>query len=197
LASITTSAEAEPVAARGILSVRPNVGREDAISIFGGRDLGAMLWRLRKGGLQAVADVYVPYRFYRVHIAGRRASLTHIYAIDSVDGSLDPYEFETVPAGQSLMQVKTRNCLAASLDQEQAKSLLREKTLRMIFQGGFFKVGTADLRLESLAAEIYLPYWLGFYGRNGRVDFRIIDAVRRCVEGAKAHALFESWIASA
>jgi hypothetical protein len=197
LASITTSAEAEPVAARGILSVRPNVGREDAISIFGGRDLGAMLWRLRKGGLQAVADVYVPYRFYRVHIAGRRASLTHIYAIDSVDGSLDPYEFETVPAGQSLMQVKTRNCLAASLDQEQAKSLLREKTLRMIFQGGFFKVGTADLRLESLGAEIYLPYWLGFYGRNGRVGFRIIDAVRRRVEGAKAHALFESWIASA
>ena len=155
-----------------------------------------MLWRLRKGGLQAVADVYVPFRFFRVQIAGVRASLTHIYAIDAVDGSLDPYEFGALPDVQSLAQVNTRNCVPASLIEEQSKSLLREKVLRMIFQRGFFKVGVPELELESLATEFYLPYWLGFYGRKDRVGFRIIDAVRRRVEGAKARAFFEAWFTS-
>lgn len=156
-----------------------------------------MFWRLRKGRLQTVADAYVPYRFFRVQMAGRSASLTHIYAIDSVDGSLDPYEFESSPDPQSFVRVETRNCMAACLSDEQAQGLLREKVLRMVFQRGFFKIRTMDLKVESLATEIYLPYWLGFYGRagiSGQLRCRIIDAVRRRVEGAKARVFFENWI---
>lgn len=157
-----------------------------------------MLWRMRKGRLQSVANVYVPYRFFRVQITGRSTSLTHIYAIDSVVGSLDPYEFESIPDSESLVRVETRNCMAAVLSDEQARSRLRDRVLRMIFQRGFFKVRTPDLKLESLATEIYLPYWLGFYGRGGRggqIHCRVVDAVRRRVEGAKARAFFETWIA--
>jgi hypothetical protein len=182
---------------RGILSVRPNVSREDALCILGSQNVATMFWRLRKGGLQKVAEAYVPYRFFRVQMTGRSTSLTHVYAIDSVYGSLDPYEFESIPDPQSLMHVETRNCMATSLSEEQTEGLLREKVLRMIFQRGFFKIRTPDLKVESLATEIHLPYWLGFYGRggiNGPLRCRIIDAVRRRVEGAKARAFFESWI---
>ena len=52
--------------------------------------------------------------------------------------------------------------MPASLIEEQSKSLLREKVLRMIFQRGFFKVGMPDLKLESLATEIYFPTGSGF-----------------------------------
>jgi hypothetical protein len=199
LASITTSAEAHPTTARAILSVPPNVSREDALGIFGGSDVSTMFWRMRKGRLQTVADAYVPYRFFRVEMTGRSTSLVHIYAIDSVDGSLDPYEFVSLPDAQSLIHVETRNHMAPALNDVQAQSRLRERVLRMIFQRGFFKVRTPDVKLESLATEIYMPYWLGFYGRNrdgGQVRCRVIDAVRRRVEGAKARAFFESWLAA-
>jgi hypothetical protein len=201
LASTTISGEPRPTAARAILSVRPNVSREDALEILGGSDMSTMFWRMRKGRLQTVADAYVPYRFFRVQMTGRSSSLTHIYAVDSVTGSLDPYEFAGLPDDQSLVEVETRNYMASSLSEEQAQSRLRERVLRMIFQRGFFKVRTPDLKLESLATEVYLPYWLGFYGRgrnkrNGQLRCRVIDAVRRRVEGAKARAFFESWIAA-
>jgi len=175
------------------------VSREDALGIFGGSDVSTMFWRMRKGRLQTVADAYVPYRFFRVEMTGRSTSLTHIYAIDSVDGSLDPYEFANMPNAQSLVQVETRNHMPATLSDGQAQSRLRERVLRMIFQRGFFKVRAPDLKLESLATEVYLPYWLGFYGRdrnNGQLRCRVIDAVRRRVEGAKARAFFESWLAA-
>ncbi len=201
MASTTISAEARLTAARAILSVRPNVSREDALEILGGSDVSTMFWRIRKGRLQTVADAYVPYRFFRVHMTGQSSSLMHIYAVDSVTGSLDPYEFSSLPDAQSLVEVETRNYIVAALNEEQAQSRLRDRVLRMIFQRGFFKVRTPDLKLESLATEVYLPYWLGFYGRgrdrhNAQLQCRVIDAVRRRVEGAKARAFFETWIAT-
>ena len=201
MASTTISAEPHETAVRAILSVWPNVSREDALEILGGSDVSTMLWRMRKGRLQTVADAYVPYRFFRVQMTGRSASLTHIYAIDSIIGSLDPYEFASVPDPQSLVRVETRNHMAPALTEGQAQARLRERVLRMIFQRGFFKVRTPDLKLESLETEVYLPYWLGFYGRgrnrhNGQLRCRVIDAVRRRVEGAKARAFFETWIAA-
>jgi hypothetical protein len=187
---------------REILSVRPNVSRDEALDIFSRGNFSTMFWRLRNGRLQTIADAYVPYRFFRVQMTGRSASLTHIYAIDSVDGSLDPYEFETLPDNGSMSRVETRNYMGASLSEDQSETLLREKVLRMIFQKGFFKVRTPQLKLESLSTEIYLPYWIGFYGRtghqsrDGRLQCRIIDAVRRRIEGAKARVFFEAWLAA-
>jgi hypothetical protein len=41
-----------------------------------------------------------------------------------------------------------------------------------------------------------MPYWLGFYDRRSTVHCRVVDAVRARVEGAKASALFEQWLAA-
>jgi hypothetical protein len=92
--------------------------------------------------------------------------------------------------------VSSRNHPAASLAESRAAELLREKVLRLIFQQGFFKVRNARLEIERLPGEIHLPYWLGFYGTPQNLRCRVMDAVRRRVEGAKASTLFEQWLAA-
>jgi len=66
--------------------------------------------------------------------------------------------------------------------------------LRVVFQQGFFKLREARLDIAREQGEVYLPYWLGFYGRNGSMRCRVMDALRRRVEGAKASAFFEQWL---
>jgi hypothetical protein len=68
--------------------------------------------------------------------------------------------------------------------------------LRVIFQQGFFKIRKIKLETEQLPGVIHLPYWLGFYGTGEDLRCRVLDAVRRRVEGAKASALFEGWLAA-
>jgi hypothetical protein len=68
--------------------------------------------------------------------------------------------------------------------------------LRVIFQQGFFKLRALKVEIERVPGEFYLPYWLGFYGGNGTVRCRVMDAVRRRIEGAKASAFFEQWLAA-
>lgn len=138
----------------------------------------------------------MPFRLYRVRYSMNREKIQRIFAMDAVDGSLDLFEFRAVPGEGELVTVITRNCLPGSLSEERARQILRDKILRIVFQQGFFKLRDASLEIEALPAEIYLPYWLGFYGGGNALSCRAMDAVRRRFEGAKASAFFEEWLAA-
>ena len=151
---------------------------------------------MRIGPLQKIAEAYVPFWLYRVRYEMGRAAHTRIFALDAVDGSLDLFEFPRVPEERELMSIDSRNRLAPALTEERAAELVREKVLRVVFQQGFFKLREARLEIAREPCEMYLPYWLGFYGGDRTVRCRVMDAVRRRIEGAKASAFFEQWLAA-
>jgi hypothetical protein len=177
-----------------IRSLKPNVTQDEALRVF--RAPSSFLWRLRTGPLRRIADAYVPFRFYRVRYKMNSGKIERIFAMDGVDGSLDLFEFRKIPQEQELVEIQTRNCLPATLDGLRAQEILRDKVLRVVFQQGFFKMRDASLEIERLPTEICLPYWLGFYGASDVLRCRAMDAVRRRLEGAKASAFFEHWLAA-
>jgi hypothetical protein len=179
-----------------IVAMRPNVTQEDAVREFSSRGLSSMYWRMAAGRLQRIAEVYVPYQFYEVSYVMARAPQTRLFAMDAVDGSLDLFEFLQLPGQQQLVTTDTRNRVEPSLSVSAADELLREKALRVVFQQGFFKVREASLNFRRKPNIVHLPYWLGFYANGGIVRCRVMDAVRRRIEGAKASAFFEQWLAA-
>lgn len=177
-----------------IRSLRPSLTREQAIARFRG-PAGVVLRLLGMGRLRSVADAYVPFRLYEVAIELRQRRRTAVYALDAVDGSLDPFEFASVP-GAELLEVETRNRPQAALGAEAGARLLEDKLRRLVFQTGFFR--SAGLRFQSrpLSVDLHVPYWIGFYGGREVRRLRVIDAVRGRFEGARARALFEAWLAA-
>src|SRR5260370_18271733 len=178
-----------------IRTLKPNVTQNEAVRAFSAPGFSALYWRLRIGPLQKIADAYVPFWLYRVRYELGRTPHTRLFALDAVDGSLDPFEFPRIPEQRELVSVDSRNRMAPSLPAERAEEILREKVLRIVFQQGFFKLRKARLDITREPGEIYLPYWLGFYGSSGSVGSRLLGAVRRRIEGAKASAFFEQWLA--
>ena len=155
-----------------------------------------MYWRFTAGTLQRIAEAYVPYQFYEVSYVMARAQQMRLFAMDVVDGSLDLFQFPTQPDGQQLFRVDTRNRIEPSLSAGAAEELLKEKVLRVIFQQDFFKMRHETLKFSRQPELIYVPYWLGFYAARDVVRCRVMDAVRRRIEGAKASAFFEQWLAA-
>jgi hypothetical protein len=172
--------------------LKPNVTQEDALRAFSAARFSS-LWRIRSGPLRCIADVYVQYFLFRVQCGNGRPRL---FAMDAVDGSLDLFEFPRIPDEREFLASGDRNRLKAALSKDQGAGLLREKVLRVIFQQGFFKVRDARLEISLVPCELHLPYWLGFYGRDSSACCRVMDAVRRRMEGAKASAFFEHWLAA-
>jgi hypothetical protein len=177
-----------------IRTLKPNVTQQEAFRTFSG-GLSAALWRVRTGPLRRIADAYVPYWLYRVRYSMGGARHTRFFALDAVDGSLDLFEFPGMPAENEFLSLDTRNHPRPALDESRAAELLREKVLRVIFLQGFFKLRDTALEIRREPGELYLPYWLGFYGSSDVFRCRVMDAVRCRMEGAKASAFFEQWLA--
>jgi len=178
-----------------IQTLKPNVTQQEALLTFSSVGPSTLYWRMRSGPLRRIADVYVPYWLYRVQYNLGRAPHATLFAIDAVNGSLDLFTFPRIPDENQLVSIHTRNRVAPALPQSAAEALLRQKVLRVIFQQGFFKVRDLQLQIALLPLELHVPYWLGFYG-NAAAHCRVLNAVRRRIEGAKASALFESWLAA-
>ena len=178
-----------------VLALRRNVTQEDALRAFSS-GVSARMWRTRCGALRRIAEAYVPYWAYRVQYNMAGAAQTRFFALDAVNGSLDLFEFPQLPQSDQLFAMATRNHLPAQLAPVRAEELLREKALRVIFLQGFFKLRGGKIQITREGAEFHIPYWLGFYGDTHAVKCRVLDAVRRRVEGAKATAFFEQWLAA-
>lgn len=176
-----------------IRALKPNVTQEEALRAFSAAGFSALYWRIRSGPLRRIARVYVQYFLFHVKHGNAPPRL---FAMDAVDGSLDLFEFPRVPDYADLLPCEGRNRVEAQLTLEHAAELLREKALRVIFQQGFFKLRDPCLEISLVPCELHLPYWLAFYGRDGSVRCRVMDAVRRRMEGAKASAFFEQWLAA-
>ena len=157
--------------------------------------LGALYRRFRLGPLRRIAGVYVPFSLYRVRYQLGRTPCTRFFAMDAVDGSLDLFEFPRVPDNAQLVALETRNFLRPALSGKRAEELLGGKVLRVVFQQGFFKFRESKLDCARESIDLHLPYWLAFYGED-TARCRVMDAVRRRIEGAKASALFEDWLAA-
>jgi hypothetical protein len=178
-----------------ILALKPNVTQQEALRAFSATGLPALYWRVRGGPLRRIAEAYVPYSFYRVKYNMGKAAHSSLFAMDAVNGSLDLFIFPNVPAGDQLVTVQTRNRLKPALELQRSQNLLREKVLRAIFQQGFFKVRDLNLQIIPEPTELHIPYWLAFYG-NRVLRCRVMDAVRRRIEGSKASQFFEQWLAA-
>lgn len=178
-----------------IRSLKPNVTEAEAVRQFTGRGIAALLRRARPGALRCVADVYLPFRLYQVQISNGGSRQTRWFALEAVRGQLDLYDFERVPVPAELVEVETRNSPAPLLTEAQAQELLAEKLRRMIFQKGFFRIRDLGIRAKPVPLDLHIPYWIGFYDAGKLVRLRVLDAVRRRLEGAKARAFFETWLA--
>lgn len=178
-----------------IRSLRANVSPAEAQSALEGR-WGGLRHFMGRGPLRSVAPAYVPFRLYEVEIVNAGRTRRAYFALEAVTGTLDLYGFERPPAGGELEEIETRNRLEPRLGDEAAQRALEEKLRRLLFQDGFFRIRDLEFRARAAAPDLYVPYWIGFYSSGAAVRLRVLDAVRRRFEGAKAKALFESWLSA-
>jgi hypothetical protein len=177
-----------------IRSLKPNVTREEVIRQFSGRGLSATLRNLAYGPLRSVAELYIPFRLFRVQISNVGVSEEKLVAIDAVSGALDLFQFDHIPGGTETFEVDTRNRPPATLTDSLLTDRVLAKLRRVLYSRGFFKMRDLQLSAVPLTDDLHIPYWVGFRGPDDNVRLSVIDAVRRRPEGAKVRRLVQEWL---
>ncbi|HYU81075.1 MAG TPA: hypothetical protein VEK56_18945 [Vicinamibacterales bacterium] len=179
---------------RLIPTLRSKISRDQAVRTFTAGPVG---WSRRAalGPLRSIADVYVPFRIYRVDLGSGRTCQTDIVGLDAITGSLDLYRFTAVPSDREVTHVQTSNHVPVALDESAAREIVESRIQRLAFQrNGFFSIRQLRVEVES-AGELHVPYWIAFFGRAETTRLRVIDAVRGALEGAKVRRLLYQWLA--
>lgn len=176
-----------------IQTLRPNVTREEAVQQFS-RGLSGWVRRAAVGPLRLLADVYIPFHLFQVDITNHGRTETRLLGIDAITGSLDPYDFERAPDSAKLVLIDTNNSLPPKLDERRAAQLAIEKTRRILFSRGFFRMRDLKISTSYTSETWYVPYWVGFQGANSKASLSVIDAIRRRFEGAKVRRLLQEWL---
>lgn len=180
---------------RLIRCLKPNCTRQEALDRFIPVGISGIIGSVSRGPLRMIADVYVPFRLFRVQVtnAARRDSV--LIAVDAVCGRLDPYRFESAPGEAELIEMETRNRPEPLLDMHRAGDIAAEKVRRMIYSTGFFRVRGLSIHTEPVPPVLHIPYWIGFFGAGKQAHLGVLDAVRRRWEGGKARRFFYEWLA--
>jgi len=178
-----------------IRSLKPNVSREQAIQHFSDGVLNRAA-SLTRGRVRSIAELYIPYRTFRVKITSGARTQSRIFALDAVEGVLDLFEFPAHPAESDLLTVETRNVLPSALDDSQLRDRIATKVRRIVFAQGFFKLRDLQIDAEVVPGDYCVPYWVCFRGGSSTVHLAVLDAVRRKREGAKVRHMIEDWLRS-
>jgi len=177
-----------------ITSLKSRVNREQALRLLSSSGINGVLRRWLTGDLVLLADIYIPYRLYKIVCEDPKAHSARCYAIDALSGILDPYQFFEIPVESEFVGVETQNCMSPSLDEGCTRELAIEKARRVVFSRGFFRLAHPRISAELIQPELYIPYWAGFYGSKQDLDIVVLNAVRQTMEGRKiAHAI-KSWL---
>ena len=172
-----------------IRSLQSVVEREQAFSKFSRR------WM--SGKLLGVADIYIPYRLYKINLEDRRVRTARLLAIDAVSGNLDPFEFSESPLQSRCVDMETRNYLPAQLSEPETHAAALAKFHRLLFSAGLFRLAKPVISVELVEAVFFMPYWAGFYGQECSVRVLLQDAIRGTIEGGKITSSVKAWLLEA
>jgi hypothetical protein len=174
-----------------IHTLKPNVSRDTAITHF-----STLLRTLQWGKVHTVADIYIPFRVFRVQITNRSRTEVRFLAQDAVEGSFDLYSFDSPPGPGNLVTIDTRNLPPCGIDEDQARATVVEKVRRLVFSRGFFRIRELDIAAELVPPDFHVPYWVGFSGSKDCLNLTVMDAVRRRYEGAKVRHFVRDWLSA-
>src|SRR6476660_655059 len=146
-----------------IKSLKSRVNREQALHLLSSSGASGVLRRWLTGNLTLLADIYIPYRLYKIACHGPKSQSAHCYAIDALSGLLDPYQFSEIPVQSEFVGIETQNFMPPSLDEGRTRELAIEKARRVIFSRGFFRLAHPRITAELVQTALYIPYCAGFY----------------------------------
>lgn len=177
-----------------IKSLKSSVNREQASRLLSSSGMTGVLRRWLTGDLALLADIYIPYRLYKIACEDAKLQSARCYAIDALSGTLDPYQFSEIPVQSEFVGIETQNFMSPSLDEGRTRELAIEKARRVIFSRGFFRLAHPRITAELVQPELYIPYWAGFYGSKQDLSIVVLDAVRRTIEGRKVAHAIKAWL---
>lgn len=166
--------------------------RELALKNFSSRGLGGWMRRSISGKLIGTAEIYIPYRLYKITIRDRQMSAARFLAVDAVSGIFDPIEIRNM--GFDCQLVETRNFLPLQVAESDTQAIVLSRTRKVLFSSGVFRLREPEISVELVENGFHVGYWAGFYGNKKKMNVLVLDAMTQTIAGGKMTEHVKNWL---
>jgi len=143
----------------------------------------------KKNILKKVELVYLPYYLFKILLSTERRERKEVcISADGISGNFsfftaEKIDFTEKPEGDSFDFVISR---------KEAEKKALEEYRWLLIKHSFTKSRLPRLETISETSLIYYPYWVGYYERGGRYDFRALDGISGEFGGIRMREVFLS-----
>jgi hypothetical protein len=175
-----------------IRTLKPVLERELALEKFSARGVSGLVRRCISGKLIGAAEIYIPYRLYKITVRDRIMSAVRFLAVDAACGIFDPIEIGNAPFDYHL--IETRNFLPSEVAETDTQAIVLSKARTVLFSAGLFRLREPEISVELVENDFHIGYWAGFYGSKKNMNIMVVDAMTRTIAGGKVTECVKKWL---
>ena len=129
---------------------------------------------------------YLPSYLIKLQVSANNEEKQQHICVDALDGVLAFID----PINLTFSRTENIKTCPYFLPQEKAESLAVEQYRRHLLQSSLQTRVRMEVKRFLSTSSIYYPFWIGFFKRKGKLDFRVIDAVSGQMQGAAVKPVF-------
>lgn len=175
-----------------IRTLKSGIEREFALEKLSAPGLSGWMRRCISGKLIGAAEIYIPYRLYKIIVRDRQRSAERFLAIDAVSGIFDPINVSQTHFDCQL--VESRNFLPSQVAEVDTQAAVLAKTRKVLFSSGFFRLREPEISIELAENDFHIGYWAGFYGSKEKMNVMVLDSMTQTIAGGKVTECVKNWL---
>lgn len=165
-----------------IPTIQPLIEKRDAQELLA---RGAWKFSASKPILR-VQLFYLPSYLIKLQVSANDEEKQQHVCVDALDGVLAFID----PQHLSFSQTGTIKTCPYVLPQDKAEALAVEQYRRHLLRSSLHTRVRMEVKGVLSVSSLYYPFWIGFFKRKGKLDFRVIDAVSGHMQGAAVKPVF-------
>jgi hypothetical protein len=166
--------------------IRPVITTAQARSIFTRKKWRNPLSFFRRARFKRAELFYVPLHLFEILIQAEKKSWSMVICCDAIMGETAIFQGQDHQHSEQAQGTVCKPTLTSEQVEEQVRKYGRALILDQAM--GYGKKGS--LQDVKFVETIFYPYWVGYFEKSGRYNFRVADGITGQLQGPKLRHLF-------
>lgn len=142
--------------------------------------------KTEKAPLKKIEMLYLPFYLFLIKMDQEGDIFEIMLSVDALDGN--PAFFKTqLIAAETMPTTIVSRC---SIQPEAAEKIASDYCRGYFLERGLKVKHHAVLKTMRMIDKIYFPFWVGYFLKGKRYDFKVMDAVSGTIEGIRMRKVF-------
>jgi len=142
--------------------------------------------KLEKAPLKRIELIYLPFFIFEACLEKKAGDFSLLISVDALEGSPAFFKTELNTSAELPPNPVCEFIISSAVAEQVARDFCRG----YILEQGLRLKNQAQLKHIQLVQKLFYPFWVGYFQKGNKYDFKALDAIAGVVEGIRMRKVF-------